>query len=192
LLLFSVVTVLRNADWKDDFTLFGRLIKRSPNNPVGYLNYGENLFNQKRFSEALPYVEKGLGLSASSEDFKALAHLLLGNIYAESGNTNRAVQHYQEVIDNPSPNKPDYEAYCNLGLLYGKLGQLDKAREYLEKGVALNPYYAAGRRDLGVAYGMAGMTDKAIEQFRKALELDPDDKLALENLDYAVKLKEGN
>jgi len=69
----------------------------------------------------------------------------------------------------------NYFAHNNLGTIYVKKGQVDKAMEQFQKTVELTPGDAHSRFNLGNIYLRKGELDRAIAQFRKAAELQPDD-----------------
>ncbi|MBN2591166.1 MAG: tetratricopeptide repeat protein [Sedimentisphaerales bacterium] len=66
-----------------------------------------------------------------------------------------------------------HDAYAKLGLLYGFMGQTDKAIEYNLKALKLYPYYAVVYYNMGVAYHLKQMYDKAIDNYEKAISLNP-------------------
>ncbi len=65
--------------------------------------------------------------------------------------------------------------------LYG-LGDADKAQDYLQKSLALDPGFALAHYDLAAVYRDQGQLEKAIEEYKKALELSPNFPEALSNL----------
>src|SRR5205814_1624227 len=89
---------------------------------------------------------------------------------AEKGDFRTAVRAYEIVVaQNASA-----AAYGALGEIYGKeLGDLAKARAYLEDGLRLAPDDVSLMTKLGIVYGMTGETQRALEVFDRAISRDP-------------------
>ena len=68
---------------------------------------------------------------------------------------------------------PDYfEARCNLGVQYLRLGRREEATEQLEKAAASAPPSATVYGNLAVAYLFAGKLEDAADWARRTLDLD--------------------
>jgi tetratricopeptide (TPR) repeat protein len=61
----------------------------------------------------------------------------------------------------------------NLGDLYGRRGELDKAVEHFKKAIELQPNYGDAYHNLANTYGQMGKIELAIENYQKALEFNP-------------------
>jgi Flp pilus assembly protein TadD len=70
---------------------------------------------------------------------------------------------------------PDNGAYVDsLGWTHFRLGQYDRARDYLERATRLEPEDATVHEHLGDVYVALGQTEKAREMYQRALALgDP-------------------
>jgi tetratricopeptide (TPR) repeat protein len=66
------------------------------------------------------------------------------------------------------------------------------ARQSLEQAVAQDDSVSATWRALGLLYDTANEYDKALAAYRKVVALEPKDALALNNLAYAMAIREGN
>lgn len=65
------------------------------------------------------------------------------------------------------------DAHIQLGIQYGKQGELDKAIAEFKKAMGINPRNSAIYMNLGTAYATKGMFDEAIAAFERAIELKP-------------------
>lgn len=64
--------------------------------------------------------------------------------------------------------------YCNLGWFYFRdMDNIEKAVEFLEKGIDVDPNYAPNYSFLAHIYLKEGNYDKAIEYVKKARDIDP-------------------
>ena len=61
----------------------------------------------------------------------------------------------------------------NLGDVYSRQGNLEKAAEEFQKAFLINPRYADAVHNLGLTYAQMGKTDEAVQTFKKAIELNP-------------------
>jgi|GEM_PF-900597 uncharacterized membrane protein/Tfp pilus assembly protein PilF len=79
------------------------------------------------------------------------------------------------------PNSPidfDADAYYNLGVSYGKLGNYTQAISDFDRAIEINPEYADAYKGRGVAYGNLGNYTQAISDFDRAIEINPDYAMA--------------
>lgn len=110
-----------------------------------------------------------------------------GNRYYNQGNWIGAGKAYKKALDlNPK----DAAALFNNGNVLSKLKNYSAARNFyaaaanhtINKNLKQRAYY-----NKGVSEAKANQLDQAIGSFKKSLELDPNDRLARENLEKALK-----
>lgn len=65
------------------------------------------------------------------------------------------------------------QIHNNLGDVYARQGDMQKAVEEFQKAIAINPNYADAYHNLANTYEQMGQLDPAIENYRKALEINP-------------------
>ena len=116
-------------------------------------------------------------VAALSEAGEALAELSKagyvhqGLIYAEQGDYDQAIAHYDQGIELYS----DYaEAYVYRGLAYANLGEYDQAIADYNKAIELDPDYAKAYNNRGHAYADQEKYEHAIADYNKAIELNHD------------------
>ena len=68
-------------------------------------------------------------------------------------------------------------AYSNRGVVYGDLGQHNRAIEDYNQAIRLDPKWAPAYLNRGVVYGELGQYHRALDDLNQALQLDP--KLAM-------------
>ena len=78
---------------------------------------------------------------------------------------------YKAMINN-YPN--NYKGYVNAASIEIEMGEMDAAKEHLEKAKQLEPNSGEVHNNLGVIYAMEGDYGKAEENFKKAQELGED------------------
>ncbi len=103
------------------------------------------------------------------------------------------IQVYRQALDlfmNILKINPQHSvAHSRIGVIFGKMGDLTKAFEYLNKAVELDNNNYQAYADRGYAYSLTGNTEKSIKDYEKALEINPNDFNTLYNMAYAYELQ---
>jgi protein O-GlcNAc transferase len=111
------------------------------------------------------------------------AHQLLGLVYSQQGDAERAVYHLQRAITLDGRN---HTYHNNLGELYRRQNQLPAAEQSFRQALALNPAFAEGHYNLANVYKQQGRLDEAIAHYREAVRHKPDYAGAWYNLGNAL------
>ena len=98
------------------------------------------------------------------------AHTLLGALYGEQGDLERAHRHFTAAVHH-APDLPD--ARFGLGNVYRLRGEPVAAAGEYRRALAVNPDSAIVHLSLGQALRAQGETAAALAAFERALELDP-------------------
>lgn len=181
--LYSVGTASRNTLWKDDYTLYTDMVKKSPEGNLPHYFIATVYLKQGRIDEAIE--ETRISLNLKPRDATIL-HNLLGSLYAEKGWADDAINEFKAAIKL----EPYYAlSHFSLGVMYEQKGQLDDAiKEYLV-ALRLRPDVAEGHNNLGLAYEKKGRVDEAVQAFLTAARLKPDFAEAHHNLGVAYAQK---
>ncbi len=180
LLLMSVKTVARAAEWESQLKLFGADVRRSPNSAHMRLYWGLALRDEalrlkdeekntveyeKWMRKALKEFEKGLEIYPQYVDCMeqaGLAHYRLGN-------KEKAKEYYEKALAL-IPDKAN--TLSNLGTYYFEVGNYAKALELYEKAVSIDKRHTDAWFNLGSTYGMLKQYEKAIDAYEKCIALD--------------------
>jgi len=101
----------------------------------------------------------------SSKDDEVFGQSILAIVYFKLGIYQRVLVTYKHMIEK----QPENATFrLNLGLVYLKTGQTEKAAKALEIAVALLPNYRKAHGYLGLAYSRLGKHHKSEESFNKA------------------------
>jgi tetratricopeptide (TPR) repeat protein len=124
-------------------------------------------YAEKKYKEAAEIVEK---LSKSGVAYKVKSENLLGAIYVEMGELEKAEKLLQSIVTNHGDNPVVVEAYMNLAKLYEKRKKYQKSVDYLIKAqeyARSKIEQAEVQKRLGAAYSKLGKNDKAIRAYLK-------------------------
>jgi len=160
---FSIIR--KNGNWRDEFTLWTKTIRRAPDSHRAHSNLG-NVYMESGFTErAQMEYQTALAINPKS----AHAHSNLGTVYSKQGNIDKAFIEYKEAIRLDS----DYaQPHNNLGNIYFNQGHIDKARAEYEEALRIKPNYAHAHNGLGSVYDAIGDIDMAFREFKKSLYYD--------------------
>ncbi len=73
-------------------------------------------------------------------------------------------------------------AHIDLGIAYGRVGDLEQAQASIERALELNPRHPVAHNELGIVYRRTGRFEEAWESYEKALEVYPEFHFARRNL----------
>jgi|MudIll2142460700_1097286.scaffolds.fasta_scaffold24936_2 tetratricopeptide (TPR) repeat protein len=178
---YSVVSINRNAIWREELTLWNDSIKKSPESSLAQYNYGNALKSLGKIDEAMEHIQIAIKLQPEIGHYRNS----LAELYINKGHINQAIQQYLVAIDLQPE---DAQAYNNLATVYAEYGALNKAIIYFEKAVFHQPYNADYHYNLGVTYSDIGLVDKAIEHLEFAVKLNPGDPVYRETLDRTNRI----
>lgn len=184
--LYSLKTITRNSVWESNSTLFISDVEISDNsakllNAAGAekLILANKETDAAMKSEWINTAKEHLNKAISIHPYYLNAWLLLGNAYFYNQEYDQAIESYLKTL-SINPNYEDAKgnlgkAYREGGKMYGeKLGNLEKALQYLNEAIRYLPDDYETIRLLGVANGVGGNHTLAIQYFEKATTLEPE------------------
>lgn len=197
LILFSVKTVSRAAEWKDQITLFGKDVQTCPKSAHMRLYYGLSLRDKAKSFDELNKSETNLFKYQKNNDlyikgnFKAIEQLKeaiqiypkyataleqLGLLYERTGkrlNKPQMVDSAEYFYLQSLKYVPTTASVnSNLAKIYFERGLILQARDYYLKAIKYDPIFADGYYNLGSTYGKMSKYDSSFYYYRKSLEFD--------------------
>ncbi|MFC2075703.1 tetratricopeptide repeat protein [candidate division KSB1 bacterium] len=153
------------------------LLDRAPRNPDYRFDYGNLLFEQGKFAEAINHLQTAIELDPTRLD----NHILLGQTYQSVGKYDEANRAFARALVVDPDN---YMVQLYIGLSYYLFSrELDSAIAAFRKGIEINPDYAPFYNYLGLCYFSTKVFwRESIEEFKKAIELNPELSEAYFNL----------
>ncbi|KAG7213726.1 hypothetical protein KM043_002960 [Ampulex compressa] len=174
--LMSAKTLVRNADWYDEESLYRSALSVNP--PKAYGNLGSVLSAQGRAAEAEEAFVQALRYRPNMAD----VHYNLGILQQGRKNYEEAILSYQRAIHfRPSL----AQAYVNLGAVLVSVGRGTEAAAVLRAGASLDGSGLKDKRaheaarvqallQLGALYADQGRLQRALSAYREALHALPD------------------
>jgi len=184
LLLYSIKTISRNNNWKDNITLYTHDVELNPNSAKTHYYLGNELIKKLAEEEQDSLKKVALLLKGIEEVRKAVAifpeysdgYTQIGVGFYKMNNMDSAAVYFNKGLQyNPN----NSVALSNLGAYYFNKGRYAEAIEIYDKTLRLNPRFIDAMVNLGSCYGASGKFNEAVIWFTKAYELDPNNKKAI-------------
>ena len=193
LMLFTVKTISRNFDWKDNFTLYTKDVQTSKNSAIITRFAGQELLsrleiekdtnNAKKYVQlAIFYLEQAEKLNKSTTET-----VLLGNAYCNNSEYEKALTMYAETL---RMNKNYTLAYGNYLIAVEKIPSPELKIHYYDQlinivGDRYEPYYKKG-----YVYGkQLNNLDSAISNLNRAIIFDSANLECLSAIGVAYAMK---
>ncbi len=129
--LYSAGTVLRNADWKDDYSLWSDTVRSLPKMPQRTITLVWS--TRKRDNMGWPRLNS---LTPKGYPIDENAYKNLGRTYSNMGKVDESISAFSEFLkDKPD----DADVHNDLGIVYVKKNDLKRAKEHFQIAVSLNP-----------------------------------------------------
>ncbi len=177
-LLFAWLTIARNNDWKDNYTLFKTDVEKMPGNAkLNYFLGNELIVNkfpdtqdkeeQKQiFFDAVKYLQQALNIYPGYAD----AHTEIGNAFFSVSIYDSALRHFNMAL---GLDPKQYTASNNSAVIYMRTGKFADAISAYKKTIAVLPTNAQAYYDMGGCYIQLKNYDSAISVLQKAIVADP-------------------
>jgi tetratricopeptide (TPR) repeat protein len=109
---------------------------------------------------------------AESEPENFVAQMQAGDMYAQIGRFDKAIEFYSKGVNLNPQNAP---AQIVLANAYFDSAKFEEAEKYYSKALELDPKNVNARTDLGATFVERATPDyeRAISEFTRALEIDP-------------------
>ncbi|HQV00305.1 MAG TPA: tetratricopeptide repeat protein, partial [Bacteroidia bacterium] len=174
-LIAGAQTIARNADWKNNFSLYTADINKVPNSARAQLYYGIENIGPYQQTGDVTYINNAITAITRATLINPQFHYAwhnLGVAYQTINKWPESVTCYQKVLQLQPGNE---QAYYGLGLAYGKgLNQPNKAIPYFSTLVdslkLTRPDYFEG---LGLCYATQGQWQQALQSFKRGISFNP-------------------
>jgi len=179
IIFFAIMARSRCDVWADSSSLWQNEHEQFPDDLIGCQNLGMDYYNLYTADDGnghkKVYADSAYGLLAyvtQTDTTNKKNFLILGDIDRLEGNDAKARAYYNFIltIDNEFASA----AYYGLGSICWVHDQLDSARNYYEKAIALNSFFPEAHNDFGNYLDRTGHTDLAVIQYDSAIKQKPE------------------
>jgi hypothetical protein len=128
---FGALTIQRNLEWRNNESLFSSGVRTDPASPAAHYNLGTALMEKGELESAAREWGKALAIDPAYSD----ALVQMGTLAAVRGDLTGAERFYLAALQAP-PGRSDPDksmAYYNLGKIYEKQGQPQRALRHYEQ-----------------------------------------------------------
>ncbi len=195
-------TIQRNADWKNDITLFTKDVETVPGSALAngnagarYIDLSERPENKGKQEEllraAIGYLDKAILIHpryVTSYINRGLAYFKLGDLNKTKENWDKVEFYYPHYPDIPRYKDILSNGYMNKALTLGKEQKYEEAIADLQTGLQIKPDSPDLWYNLGGAYFTVKNYSKAIEAWEKTLQLKPDHQQARQGVEALKQL----
>ena len=126
--------------YAEAITSYKEALKIDPENAQANYEIAFTLVSTGARKEAIPYLER---VTKTKNNTTASAYDLLGSIYDELGQKEKAIANFKQGIETD----PKYTMlYYNLAITYVRMGNTKEAMSYVIQSLKLNPMHASSHR----------------------------------------------
>lgn len=154
---FGVITWSDIPIWRDEGSLFSKVVEVAPQNPVGYGKLGSYYLKQEDYGSAEKAFLSSLQNAKTGHD-KVVSLLSLGTVYGITNKLEISERYLKEVLQITPRNS---DALTGLGNLAGIQGRFTEAISFYEQAIAANPKNQQAAMNLVMAYEKNGQFDRA-------------------------------
>jgi tetratricopeptide (TPR) repeat protein len=163
-----------NKNYENSILKFEKVIKKDPNNYIGYGGLGANYFRLESFEKAINNFEKSIELNLNNSN----SYMGLGWSFYYLENYEKAIENFEKGY---KLNSSDIKIIEGLGMSYFEMGEYEKAELEFLKIMKINPLNDITYATIGTIY---------IEKIRhnKTNNSKLDLENAKKNLDKALQI----
>jgi tetratricopeptide (TPR) repeat protein len=183
--LFQIYKNYNNQE--EMLKIIDKIISIKPNFPIMYHEKATILQDLEKFDEAIIEIEKVFIYEKDSIE----NYLKLYDIYKKKKNYKKCMEISNNVINilkNKISINKNSDLYADLGISYEKFDNLEKAKEYFELAIQLNPYKEFFYFKLGFINIKEKKFIEAKKNLETAIKIDPLN--IRNNILYAILIKD--
>jgi len=166
ILMYGIMTIQRNAVFKDDLTLFQDTVKKSPFKSRPLRAYAIALANVGRYEEVFQVFDTAEKYNPKD----ASIHIEKADIHSAMGNKNAALHDLDRALELDPKNDT---AMTNIGNIAFENQDYQKAFEWTSKAVSANPDNVTAKINMAIILRISGKHEQAISLLKSVLQTAP-------------------
>ena len=156
---------MQEQDYEQAAKIFTEIIDEQPDDPLGYINFGNLLLHMDDLERAERFFVKAIELDKQI----ATAYYGLGNLYYEQENYQQAAENFERSIEL---GLEESDVYYMLGMTLLGLEQVTPAIPYLLRATELAPKDVEVHFQYGLALAQSNYLQEAKDVFHTVLKED--------------------
>lgn len=138
---YFVITIVKNAVWKNNMSLWSEVVKDYPDNALVHHNLGEGFKEYGMVESAVDEYKKAITLNPQL----VIAYNKLGELLGNMQRYEEAVSYFKQSIevDRGYP-----LSYNNLGVTYARMQKWEEAKQSWQKSLEIDPANKEARENL--------------------------------------------
>ncbi len=167
----AIRTIIRNADWASEDSLWVATARTSPSSPTNHNNLGDMYYRHGENEKAIREFKTAILLKPGYAD----AYHNIGNVYYKMGRLQDALNSYYKALElNPNL----WQSYQNIAIISFEQKKYAEAEKNMLKATQLSPGNVDLTNNLGIIYLNTGQSEKAKKAFLMSLQINPKDEVA--------------
>jgi tetratricopeptide (TPR) repeat protein len=132
----AVLTYRQVRYWADNVTLWSHTLRVTDRNWVAEVQAGAAFLNKGQAGQAAQHYSKALAINPTCAD----ANLGIAVYEHETGHLRESIPYYEKFLAAPDGDRSQrYRALANLGHVYRRLGDAERARQYFDEAAKVDP-----------------------------------------------------
>lgn len=176
--LYSIKTIARNTEWKNNLTLLATDVKTSPESARIRYAYGSAILIEQALKEkdknrknnlldkSIEQLERGVSILSTYSE----AYYHLGLAYKERELYAKAVESFERAARNKTFTDPEF--FVAWGVACGKAKKYEESIKALQHAADLNPKQTDAYLNMGVFYDEMNNFEASVKNLRQAIALD--------------------
>jgi len=162
--------------WKDDYTLWRRVIEVTGSHAISENNLATALLNKSQHDDALKHALRAIEMNPQGAGG---AYYVAGSVYFIKKDTKKGFEYFNKSL-SINPNQQDL--HYLLGRLYQENKREEEAIASYTRCIMLNKKYKAAYHELGELFISLSRTKDALAVYTQLAEVLPDDPVAKEKI----------
>ena len=173
LVTLSIRTMVRNANWRDEVTLYSHDIKTTQGNFQLENMLGNVLLSNNHYQQAITHYKNAIKLYPND-----ISYSDIGAAYDQMGDKHKALYYYKKSLTEPSlyqgiNENPDFMIYENLAKYYFRNQQFAVTESFTKKSLKEFPYDGTLWMMFAISEYKQGLKKSALNAAIKAYSLEP-------------------
>ncbi|WP_099158614.1 tetratricopeptide repeat protein [Virgibacillus ndiopensis] len=171
----QAIEYMREQKYEESARLFTEVIEENPDDPVGYINFGNLLIHIHELTRAENFFQRAIEI----DEHAATAYYGLGNLYFEQSLYPKAAENFKKAIEL---GLEESDVYYMLGMTFQKQDQLKLSLPYLLRASEMDKDDDEVLFQYGLALAQCNHIEEADSVFKSVLKKNSEHSDAHYNL----------